>query len=153
VTEPLNDAPDDQLADALSQVFAAVDPVPDHVSAAARAAFTWRTIDAELAEFAFDSADQPLGVRGGDVNRQVTFRSPSVEIELMITEADARHLVGQLIPPDVVGIELVSGDARATVDSDHLGRFTFDQLPSGPARLVVRGADGVVLAQTDWLLL
>jgi len=153
VTEPLNAAPDDQLADALAQVLEAVDPVPEHVAAAARAAFTWRTIDAELAEFAFDSAAQPLGVRSAEANRQVTFRSASVEIELMITESDARRLVGQLIPPDVAGIELVSGHDSATVDSDHLGRFTFDQLPSGPARLVVRGSDGTVLAQTDWLLL
>lgn len=153
MTEPLNAAPDDQLADALAQVLAAVDPVPEHVSAAARAAFTWRTIDAELAELAFDSAAQSLGVRSGEINRQVTFRSASVEIELMITESEARRLVGQLIPPDVAGIELVSGDDSATVDSDHLGRFTFDQLPAGPARLVVRGVDGAVLAQTDWLLL
>jgi len=152
MTDPKNVSPDDVLADALAQVFAAIDPVPDHVSAAARAAFTWRTIDAELAELAFDSADQPLGVRGGEVNRQLTFRSASVEIELMVTEADARQLVGQLIPPDVAGIELVSGDDSAMVDSDRLGRFTFDHLPSGPARLVVRDADGAVLVQTDWLL-
>lgn len=144
---------DDQLADALSRVLAAIDPVPEHVTVAARAAFSWRTIDAELAELAFDSAEQALGVRSTDVNRQVTFRSPSVEIELMITDATARHLVGQLVPPAISDVDLVAGDATATVTSDHLGRFTFEDPPTGPARLVVRDADGAAVVQTDWLLL
>lgn len=153
MTDRMDATDDDQLADALSRVFAAIDPVPAHVDAAARAAFTWRTIDAELAELAFDSAEQALGVRSADVNRQVTFRSASAEIELMITDAGPRHLVGQLVPPLIADIDLVNDGTTSTVTSDHLGRFTFEDLPSGPSRLVVRDASGSPIVQTDWLLL
>ena len=39
------------------------DPVPEHVLAAARGAWTWRTIDQELADLVFDSATELSGVR------------------------------------------------------------------------------------------
>ena len=41
----------------LRALFARVDPVPPLLDDAARAAFTWRTVDAELAELMRDSAD------------------------------------------------------------------------------------------------
>ena len=37
--------------------------MPRHVLAAARGAFTWRTIDQELADLVFDSATELTGVR------------------------------------------------------------------------------------------
>src|SRR4051794_33213017 len=67
----------------LSEVFGHVDPVPPEVVAAARASFTWRTVDAELAvlaELAFDSLVDDTGgtlVRGAAAEqpRLLTFRS------------------------------------------------------------------------------
>ena len=41
----------------LRAIFAHLDPVPQLLDEAARAAFTWRTVDAELAELMRDSAD------------------------------------------------------------------------------------------------
>jgi hypothetical protein len=143
---------DDALLAALTDALQAVDPVPDHVVAAASAAFSWRTVDAELAELSFDSAEQPLGVRGVDVNRQLTFRSTDLEIELMVTAAESRRLVGQLVPPDVAEIELVSAGSERSVSSDHLGRFAFDGLVDGPARLVVRSTGPATAVQTEWML-
>ncbi len=146
------DMTDDDLLATLGQALAAADPMPDHVAAGARAAFTWRTIDAELAELVFDSANELAGVRSEDVNRQVTFQAPGVEIEVMVIDDSTRRLVGQLIPPAEMDVELVAGDVVTSQRTDHLGRFTFDLAEPGPVRLVVLGADGEILVQTEWVL-
>ena len=44
----------------------AADLVTDRQREAARAAFTWRTVDAELAELLHDSALESAAVRGAD---------------------------------------------------------------------------------------
>ena len=75
---------DDRLLDLLTRALSQADPVPEHVVEAARASFTWRTIDAELAELVYDSAGEELvGVRSAEATRQVTFRAPGIEIEVM----------------------------------------------------------------------
>jgi len=143
---------DDALADLLGQALQTVDRMPEHVAAGARAAFTWRTIDTELAELVFDSASGLVGVRSDDVDRQVTFRAPGVEIEVVVIEEGRRRLVGQLVPPSVATIELVGGDDVRSAQTDRLGRFTFDDLPPGPVRLAVLDANGASTVQTDWVL-
>lgn len=143
---------DDELLGLLGQALATADPVPEHVLDGARAAFTWRTIDAELAELVFDSAEDLAGVRAGDANRQVTFKAPGVEIEVMLIENGSRRLVGQLVPPSEQRVELVGAETVSTTDSDRLGRFTFDELAPGPVRLVVLDADGARIVQTEWVL-
>ena len=70
---------DDATTEAdLRALFAHVDPVPPLLDDAARAAFTWRTIDAELAELMRDSADASeeaaLLVRSGGGPRQAELR-------------------------------------------------------------------------------
>ena len=148
------DATDDSgLLDLLGEALRTREPVPDHVLDGARAAFTWRTIDAELAELVFDSADGLAGVRSGTGDRQVTFQAPGVEIEVMVVDAARHRLIGQLIPPGEADIELVSGDRVRSLRSDALGRFSFDEIEPGPVRIVVLGADGQRAAQTEWMLL
>ena len=52
---------------ALGESFAhdQLDPIPERLTIAARQAFGWRLIDAQLAELLFDSAsDELVGVRG-----------------------------------------------------------------------------------------
>ena len=143
---------DEGLRELLAQALITSDPVPDHVSAGAKAAFTWRTIDAELAEIAFDSARDLAGVRSEEMNRQVTFQAPGVEIEVMLVENGGRRLVGQLVPPKESAVELVSGEDVRTAHSDRLGRFSFDDLDPGPVRIVVLGGNGERLVQTEWVL-
>ncbi len=153
--EPINDPSvisDDDLLDLLGRALEAADPVPDHVLDGARAAFTWRTIDTELAELVFDSTQELAGVRAAEANRQVTFKAPGVEIEVMVIENGARRLVGQLVPPAVNRVELVGAESVHSVESDRLGRFTFDVLEPGPVRLVVLDGDGARIVQTEWVL-
>jgi len=152
-TQPGESLGDDELVDLLTRALHHADPVPEHVLDGARAAFTWRTIDAELAEMVFDSARELSGVRAADdTNRQVTFRAPGVEIEVMVIEEGRRRLVGQLVPPSIATVELVGGDVVRSVLTDRLGRFAFDDLAPGPVRLAVLGADGGSTVQTDWVL-
>lgn len=143
---------DDELLALLGRALDAADPVPDHVLSGARAAYTWRTIDAELAELVFDSAQELAGVRSEQLDRQVTFEAPGVEIEVMVIDDDTRRLVGQLIPPQDTTIELVNGDDVVAEPTDEHGRFTFDDVGAGPVRLRVLGADGSPVVQTEWIL-
>lgn len=143
---------DDDLLALLGRALAASDPVPDRVTDAAKAAYTWRTIDTELAELVYDSARDLAGVRSEDLDRQLTFQAPGVEIEVMMVDPDARRVVGQLIPPAEMQIELVAGDEVTAVTSDRLGRFSFDDLAPGPVRLVVLGLEGQRMVQTEWVI-
>ena len=143
---------DDELTTLIANALDANDPVPEHVLEGARAAFTWRTIDTELAEMVFDSARELTGVRSEDTDRQVTFRAPGVEIEVMVVENGTRRLIGQLVPPSETTVELVGADAVYSSTTDRLGRFVFEELAPGPVRLVVLGADGARIVQTEWVL-
>ena len=87
------------------------DPVPAAVVEAARASFTWRSVDEELAELLSDSADLALtGVRGtGD--RRLSFEAPQLVIEFVLVPGPrGSRLEGQLAPPGPARIEVRHGD-------------------------------------------
>src|SRR4051812_49598386 len=74
---------DEQLLQELRNVLPA-DPVPPAVVAAARATFTWRSVDDELAALLSDSADLALtGVRGSG-DRRLAFEAPQLVIEFVL---------------------------------------------------------------------
>lgn len=148
----MNHLTDEELISTLGRALDAADPVPESVLAGARAAFTWRNIDTELAQIVFDSSTELAGVRSEDVNRQVTFEAPGVEIEVMVVENGGRRLVGQLVPPVERTVELVGSDSVSSMETDRLGRFDFDDIGPGPVRIIVRGADGQPLVQTEWVI-
>lgn len=146
---------DDQLLALVADALDKSDPVPDVVLEAAKASFTWRTIDAELAALVFDSAAEELvGVRSADTSRQMTFRSPGVEIELVVVSETSRRIIGQLVPPQAAEITLHHESGPQTVHSDELGRFTFHDVPSGSVRITCKLEDesGAVV-QTEWTLI
>ena len=72
---------DDELLELVGRALRIAEPVPDRVIAGARAAWTWRTIDEELAELVFDSAVELTGVRSEDTARQLTFRAPGSKLK------------------------------------------------------------------------
>ncbi|MDH3499420.1 MAG: hypothetical protein OEM97_04810 [Acidimicrobiia bacterium] len=142
---------DEQLMAELGATLDELDPVPTAATEFAKAAFTWRTIDAELAELVFDSADDQLtGVRSTGGARQMTFRAPGLEIEVVVMAEGARRLVGQLVPPQAAEIELLYQGEVRSASSDSLGRFTFLDVPVGPVsiRCMVEGTT----VQTDWMI-
>lgn len=144
---------DDRILELLAGALTQADPVPEHVTEAARESFTWRTIDAELAELVYDSAGQEaVGVRGAETTRQVTFRAPGIEIEVMVMSDGVRRLVGQLVPPQQATIELRAGASVREAVTDSLGRFSFPDVSTGPAQISVETADGAKVV-TDWIVM
>jgi hypothetical protein len=132
----------------LRALIAHVDPVPPLLDGAARAAFTWRTVDAELAELMRDSADASdeaaLLVRSGGGPRQLSFESPRLGIELEVTATGerSRRVEGQLLPPAAAMVTIERpGEDGLSVQADELGRFVLDGLRAGVVRLhvVLRG--------------
>jgi len=145
---------DDDLLELVGRALRAADPVPDRVIEGARAAWTWRTIDQELAELVFDSAAELTGVRSEDTARQLTFRAPGMEIEVMIVDEASRRIVGQLVPPGSFTVQLLSSDDVVRDETtDRLGRFSFDAVAPGPVRLAVIELDGTLVVSTEWTLL
>jgi hypothetical protein len=145
------DPDDDTLQDLLTVALRDGDPVPRHVIAAARGAWTWRTIDQELADLVFDSATELTGVRDLAEARQLTFQAPGLEIEVMVADPASRRLVGQLVPAQATTVRLEGTDGAIEHESDRFGRFSFDDAPSGPVRLSVTTPDGTTVT-TDWIL-
>ncbi len=108
----------DELAHWVAAALARHDPVPDDVVEAAKGSYSWRTIDAELAELAYDStADAtPLaGVRGVARTRTLSFEAPDLTVEVEVEEAGARTVTGQLVPPQPATVELRQPAAQLLV--------------------------------------
>lgn len=121
------------------------DPVPERALAAARAAYTWRTIDAELAELQFDSLVDAAPVRGMAWPRQLSFDTGSAGLEI---EVDGDRIVGQVVPPAALTITLSRADGTTrTTDSDDIGHFTFTDVGEGTVRLSAALPDGSITTQ------
>jgi hypothetical protein len=126
----------------LRAIFSHMDPVPQLLDEAARTAFTWRTVDDELAELMRDSAEEEAGelVRGGRGPRQLSFESPrlGIELEVVATGPRERRLEGQLLPPAAATVTIERpGEDGVSVQADELGRFSLDGLRAGVVRLHV----------------
>ncbi|HOZ58209.1 MAG TPA: hypothetical protein PKY70_08485 [Nakamurella multipartita] len=127
---------------------------PDTVErmyAAARAAFTWRTIDQELELLAIaeESAGASVLVRGAEepVTRTLEFAGRSVSIEL---EIGPEIIVGQIYPLQAGRLTLLTpAGEESDVTADDVGCFTFPRPPGGPFRLRCTTADAGVI--TDWI--
>ncbi|HEX2274970.1 MAG TPA: hypothetical protein VHG90_13950 [Acidimicrobiales bacterium] len=144
----------DELLSRLKVLAAALDRLPRGVVEAARASFSWKSIDAELAELVYDSVvdEELVGARGGGA-RQLTFEAPDVTIELEVTPGSGR-IIGQLVPPTDADVEIRHPEGSLTVRSDRLGHFRVDGVPPGPisVRCLSGGAAGRA-AHTDWVVL
>jgi hypothetical protein len=132
------DPEDDELLDELRRASGRYDPPPASVIEAARASLTWRTVDAELAALAFDSAldRSAVPVRSTGGPRQLSFNAPGLSIEVEVSPAGARRrLVGQLTPPQPARIDVRHAGGITTVNTDTLGRFRADGIRAGPVSL------------------
>lgn len=144
---------DEKLLAMLRKGLADSDTVPSDVAAFAKAAFTWRDIDAELAELDFDSADEevPTGVRSSTTLRMISFQAGQWMIDIEYDEAAGR-LIGATSPPARYTVELHTSGASFTTESDDMGRFTADGIARGPLGMVLRFTRGQVV-KTQWVVL
>lgn len=156
--EPGDDAVDDNLLAELRSAVDVHDPVPVRVLAAAKASLTWRTIDDELADLAFDSSvdASPVLVRGpGPASEEqlLTFETERVSVDLQVTvRGEGRRLMGQLAPAGVADIEVRSAaGVVVTTRSDELGRVPALDVPAGPLSLRIQFPGQPVAIVTDWV--
>ena len=115
---------DEQLLSALRQAIDARRAVPPGFVQAAKDAFTWHNIDAELASLTYDSVrGEDALTRGEDASiRALTFSSTRLTIELEVT---AESLLGQVIPIQVTTIEIqTQAGASSPIVSDEIGCFS-----------------------------
>jgi len=150
------DEADDELTDELRRLAARLDPVPPELLGAAAGAFTWRDIDAELAELVFDSlldTDEASLVRGAPERRLVSFTGGGLTIDVEVTSAGPeRTVMGQIVPPQRGVVDIRRRQETVSIEADELGRFRSGPLPPGPLSLRLRPAGGAPVV-TDWLAL
>jgi hypothetical protein len=150
---------DTELEQRLRWVAERVDPVPPAALLAAFGAFSWRTVDAELAELVFDSLadlDEVALVRGAGESRLLCFETGDLTIEVEVTgTGPARHLIGQLTPARRANIDIRHGGGQTSVAADELGRFTVAALNGGPIRLRCGTGEepGARAVVTDWIVI
>jgi len=136
----------------LRSVIERADPVPPAVVEAARAAYTWRTLDAELAELTADSAMAGAGVRSSSAPRLLTFEGPGVEVEVEIAESGStRRLSGQLVPIGPAQVTVRWSGGSREVAADDLGRFAVEAVPAGSVSLLVLRAGAAQPIVTSWI--
>jgi len=150
MTTPDRSADDDALMQDLKQAVSEVD-MADDMLVTARAAFTWRTVDAELLALTHDSSlDSAAGVRGAmSDNRILGFTGHDFTVEFEVVE-DA--LVGQLLPAHECRVVLTTPGGRVSEDSvSPDGFFLVPREGRGPIRLEFQAAD--FRLATDWISL
>jgi len=141
-----------ELEAELRRAVSRFDPPPTELRRAAVESFSWRTVDAELAELVFDSSATDVVVRSHSAQRLLTFQAGAMSIHLEISRRDRScALVGQLEPPQPATVRIRRAAGSIDVEADELGRFRADALPSGPVSLHWRAGGGEVV--TDWISL
>jgi hypothetical protein len=143
---------DDELEQLLRAVAAEVDPVPELVLEQARAAYTLRNLDAELAELVLDSdLDEGAAlVRGGDDLRMLAFRSEQLSVELEVARTGDRWSLRGLATGATGAVEIETDEGTASAPLDARGRFVADDLAPGSLRLHLTAADGSRVT-TSWV--
>jgi hypothetical protein len=122
-------------------------PTPG-MTAAAEAAFSWRTVDAELAVLSEEAATAESALVRGDPTapRILEFRTAQLSVELEQTESG---LVGQLVPPTPGRVTLLGrGGELGRADADELGCFTLDHVSGALVRVRCDTPSGALV--TEW---
>ena len=142
---------DQDLLAALDCALAEERAVPERFVEAGKAAYTWHTVDAELAALTYDSAAQPVDrlARTRDESaplRALTFTASRLRIQIDVT-GDALH--GQIIPEQPAEIEVRTEADRRHLEADEVGWFAIRPIPTGPFQLHCRTASGATVLTTS----
>ncbi len=145
---------DEKLLNALREAMSARRAVSTAFVEAAKNAYAWRNIDAELAQLTYDSSrdhERSVSLRSETASiRALTFTSAHLSMELEVTE---HSLIGQVIPPQEGRIETQPQVGVPTAAQiDQIGCFSIDPIPASPFRLHCRTDDGTDVV-TGWITL
>lgn len=130
---------------------------PESVVDLAKASFSLRRLDAEIAALSADSLADTTGprVRAARTARIVSFECADLALDVESAPAGSGwRIVGQLEPPAPAQIHLLrpGKPVESIVEADVLGRFALDVAEPGPLSLLCQrsGRPDVV---TAWILL
>jgi hypothetical protein len=144
---------DDDLLELLKDALRIEREMPRGFVEVGKAAYVWRTIDAELAALTYDSAwdagDLSAATRAENATlRALTFASGGLTIELEVTP---EALFGQITPaqPGVVSVR-VEAYETGSVPIDELGFFVVRPVPAEPFRLLL-GTELGETVLTGWV--
>ena len=146
---------DEELHEALRQIFRSQGDVPPEVVDAGKKVFALRDswdADAELAQLTYDSLAEsgPVPALRGDTApaRALTFSSTHLTVEL---EGTAESVLGQVIPPQVEAITMqLSTGTESALTVDEIGSFAIRPAPPGAFRLRCQAAGGYRVL-TPWI--
>lgn len=125
----------------LQAIFDAVDPMPEMLPELVLFGLDAHDLEAEFArliesELAVAGA---AGTRSVEHARRVTFASDNLTVMVVVSpQRDGKvRLDGWAAPGGRLHAELRVGDSTLTAECDETGRFVFDEVPAGPAQLVL----------------
>lgn len=134
----------DRVGDAFDDDLAAI---PPQLTAAAIDAFSWRLVDARLAEVLFDSSlDDLVGIRGTSTERR-SFRFGADDFVIRVHLTPATMIV-MIEPPLSVVCRLSTERGSVEHRTDELGEIVVDA-PELPIRIEVDLPGGTVV--TPWI--
>lgn len=137
-----------QLEQAVAETVAAARAVPEEWRVAARAAYSWRTIDQELLELSFDSQFDPTDdLRSIGTARTLEYAGAGLTLEV---EVLPDRIMGRLSGAGDVVLERPDHE-RWVADTDDSGFFTLAAAVSGPVRFTVHV--GTQTLVTEWVTL
>ncbi len=151
---------DEELFRAMAVAVWEAAAVPPRLVKAARAAYAWRTLDAELAALAYDSArpassdllaaGQPALREDTALLRYLTFVATDLTVEVEVGDG---RLLGQIMPPCPGELEVWTAESAGGFTAiDALGCFSVAPVPTRAFRLHVRTAAGTRV-RTAWIRL
>lgn len=132
-----------ELLAQLREMLDETDPVPEFLLEAARETYTWRTIDAELAELTGDSVLESAAVRASRAPRLLTFTAETATLVVEVAEhvggaSLGRQLLGQILSPRPAEVDVRHAEGTFSVTADEFGRFRAEAVPPGPISLACR---------------
>ena len=143
--QPLDEL-DLSILDQVRAMHQAADPPPADLDVRSRFAIRLTDVDVEISRL-YEDVLAGAGARAADPARTVTFEADSMTIMLTVTpRTGGLRVEGWLAPPGPLPVELrtADGDARR-VSADDDGRFVFDDVPPGLAKLAVFRATGTTV--------
>jgi hypothetical protein len=138
----LDDA-DVELLTELARLYELIDPVPEGLVERIGFTLTLADLEVELAKLTMQTME-PVGARGEERARTVTFSSESLTVMVTITPEDAGRfrIDGWVAPGGRLRVELRTEDGSRESTTDADGRFEFGDAPGGLVQLVFHPTDG-----------
>ncbi|MEU4805937.1 hypothetical protein [Actinosynnema sp. NPDC023587] len=142
---------DEVLLRDLAEALAEARAVPAEFAEAARAAFAWRDVDAELMLLtSYDSildAELAGRARAALTARQLVFDAEGISVQVEVTEVG---VAGQVLPARTARVSLLTATGPVEdAELDELGCFLLGPPPAGPVRFRIETGGTTVM--TDWV--